>query len=194
MDRLPALIAAILALAACETASDPPKPASRVDVAKTVTKKPVNTAAFCDHQDAPDKAKPFAWPALAAGSKAPAPPTGWRWVNFWATWCKPCVEEMPRLARWQAKLAAAGHPVELVFISVDESEEIISEHRKAHPDTPQSLRVADVKTFEAWYPQIDANGTLPIHVFVDSKNRVRCMRGSGVRDKDYDVVEQLLSE
>jgi hypothetical protein len=87
-----------------------------------------------------------------------------------------------------------GHPVELVFISVDESEEIIDAYRKAYPDTPQSLRVADVKTIEAWSPQIEANGTLPIHVVVDAKNRVRCMRGSGVRDNDYDVVEQLLSE
>lgn len=38
-------------------------------------------------------------------------------VNLWATWCAPCVLEMPTLA----KLAAAyeGKPVEVVAISVD---------------------------------------------------------------------------
>jgi len=39
-------------------------------------------------------------------------------VNFWATWCAPCQEELPRLA----KLAGdyAGKPVAFVFISIDE--------------------------------------------------------------------------
>ena len=39
-------------------------------------------------------------------------------VNFWATWCAPCQEELPRLE----KLAAdyAGKPVAFVFISIDE--------------------------------------------------------------------------
>ena len=32
-------------------------------------------------------------------------------VNFWATWCAPCVEEMPALARLRAKLAARGFEV-----------------------------------------------------------------------------------
>lgn len=39
-------------------------------------------------------------------------------VNFWATWCSPCQDELPRLA----KLASdySGKPVTFVFISIDE--------------------------------------------------------------------------
>ena len=39
-------------------------------------------------------------------------------VNFWATWCVPCQDELPRLQ----KLASdyAGRPVAFVFISIDE--------------------------------------------------------------------------
>ncbi len=38
-------------------------------------------------------------------------------LNFWATWCAPCVTEMPSLAKLQA--AYANRPVKVVAISVD---------------------------------------------------------------------------
>lgn len=38
-------------------------------------------------------------------------------MNIWATWCGPCVTEMPTLAKLQA--AYAGKPVEVVTISID---------------------------------------------------------------------------
>ena len=37
--------------------------------------------------------------------------------NFWATWCKPCVEEMPYFEQLQAQYAAKG--VKVVFVSLD---------------------------------------------------------------------------
>lgn len=42
-------------------------------------------------------------------------------VNFWATWCLPCREELPQLAQMQRRLGAKG--MQLVVISVDEPEE-----------------------------------------------------------------------
>jgi thiol-disulfide isomerase/thioredoxin len=39
-------------------------------------------------------------------------------VNFWATYCAPCQEELPRLA--QIAASYAGKPVEFVLISIDE--------------------------------------------------------------------------
>jgi peroxiredoxin len=40
-------------------------------------------------------------------------------VHFWATWCPPCVEEMPTLDRLYRELA--GKDFELLAVSVDES-------------------------------------------------------------------------
>ena len=42
-------------------------------------------------------------------------------VNFWATWCGPCVQEMPTLAKLQADYA--GQPVKVVAISLDRPED-----------------------------------------------------------------------
>ena len=40
-------------------------------------------------------------------------------VNFWATWCGPCVEEMPALNRLQAEMG--GDEFQVVTISLDRS-------------------------------------------------------------------------
>jgi peroxiredoxin len=46
-------------------------------------------------------------------------------VNFWATWCKPCEDEMPAMQRMYRALA--GSDFELVAISVDADEASVSE-------------------------------------------------------------------
>jgi thiol-disulfide isomerase/thioredoxin len=39
-------------------------------------------------------------------------------VNYWASWCAPCVEEMPAFSRLQGQYAAQG--VQFVGIGIDE--------------------------------------------------------------------------
>lgn len=40
-------------------------------------------------------------------------------LNFWATWCVPCVEEMPSLVRMQKQM---GPKVTVIAVSIDENE------------------------------------------------------------------------
>jgi peroxiredoxin len=67
-------------------------------------------------------------------------------VNFWATWCKPCEEEMPAMENLYQALASQGF--ELVAVSVDqdrrEVEEFTAERGLSFPILldPQK-RVAD---------------------------------------------------
>lgn len=42
-------------------------------------------------------------------------------VNFWAAWCAPCQEELPRLAAMAASYT--GKPVEFVLISIDQTKD-----------------------------------------------------------------------
>jgi thiol-disulfide isomerase/thioredoxin len=61
------------------------------------------------------------------GGEAPIVPPGARLtvVNFWATWCAPCVAEMPSLERLHRALPGQGLVV--IGISVDESEADVRE-------------------------------------------------------------------
>jgi thiol-disulfide isomerase/thioredoxin len=197
MDRLSTLTLAVVAVVACDTKVDRSagEPPSRTNGAKVSAVQAVTTDAFCDVHATDDRGAAFRWPELAAGSTAPRAATTWRWVNVWATWCKPCIEEMPRLAAWHDKLAASGKRVELAFVSVDDSDADVEAFRKSHPDTPASIRVADADKRAAWLGSFGlGDGAIPIHLFVSPANRLRCARAGGIRDKDYSVVEKLLSE
>jgi thiol-disulfide isomerase/thioredoxin len=49
-------------------------------------------------------------------------------VNFWATWCKPCEEEMPSMERLYRELAPAGF--EMVAVSVDQDPADVEKFRE----------------------------------------------------------------
>jgi cytochrome c biogenesis protein CcmG, thiol:disulfide interchange protein DsbE len=51
-------------------------------------------------------------------------------LNFWATWCPPCVEEMPSLVEMQRRMKAKGVTVVAVSIDVDENayHQFVREH------------------------------------------------------------------
>jgi thiol-disulfide isomerase/thioredoxin len=187
MDRLPLIVSAVLALGACQKdgAEDkkPPVSSSRVD---TVMAKPVevNLDGFCDAR--PKVA--FSFPELAG--EAPKAVSGWRWINVWATWCKPCIEEMPRLVSWEKKLGTFS----LQFLSVDESDEVIADYRKQHPETPAgSLRVNDPDSVETWFTSLglDRGATIPVHIFVNPSGKVSCVRAGAVTTQNLAEVKEL---
>jgi peroxiredoxin len=51
-------------------------------------------------------------------------------LNFWATWCPPCVEEMPSLDRLHAQLAPLGGMV--LGVSVDRDEDAFTRFLRDH--------------------------------------------------------------
>ena len=59
-------------------------------------------------------------------------------VNFWASWCPPCVEEIPSLNRLQQKMA--GRPFELISINYAQEAETVAEFmRRVRVDFPVLL-------------------------------------------------------
>ncbi len=196
MDRLSALIIGALALTACDKHEGAQgEPASRTNGAKT-TKKAVSTDAFCDVHYTGDQGPLMHVPEVSSKEAIVPVAGGWHWFNVWATWCKPCVEEMPRLIQWRDKLRGAGKKLEVSFISVDEADADVAGFRAQHAGAPASARLLDPKTQEAWFKQLglDGNPPIPIHVFVAPSGHIRCARAGSVREQDYAAIEALLAE
>lgn len=180
--------ALVLLAFGCEEGTSPPPPSRVVSVANDEG----NAAEeFCDV--VPESAR-FGFPPLAGGT-APRPTGGARWLNVWATWCAPCVEEMPMLVEWGARLREDGVTVEQVFLSADATDEAVSSFRREHPGSPESLRVAEPNVIEPWVTTVglDPGATLPLHVMADAEGRVRCARTGGLSEDHYDQVRSVLS-
>ena len=200
MDRLQALtrlalLGAILTVAGCndDGSSTTAAPPSRV-VAVTQQGERDPAEGFCEAAVSGDGAPALALPALAPDTAAPAPSGKRRWVNVWATWCQPCIEEMPRLVEWSDRLREDGADVEIVFVSADADAETVTRFRAEHENLPESVRVADPAGIASWATTVglDEGATLPMHVFADDRNRVRCARTGGVGDRDYEAVRAVV--
>ena len=49
-------------------------------------------------------------------------------IDFWATWCVPCIDEMPNLHQEYEKFKTEGF--EILSVSLDETPEVVNEFRK----------------------------------------------------------------
>lgn len=184
----------ILALACADTAPAPVVPVrSRVDSIPAAPLRETAVAEFCDSTASATTAQPFSLPELDA--PAPSPASGWSWVNVWATWCGPCVAEMPMIRKWAEKLAGEGAPVDLRFLSVDAAASDLDSYRKSHADTPPTMRVKDFSLVAGWFSALglDSGTPIPIHFFVDAAQKVRCIRAGAVNEADYAVIKKIVS-
>jgi cytochrome c biogenesis protein CcmG, thiol:disulfide interchange protein DsbE len=65
-------------------------------------------------------------------------------LNFWATWCPPCVEEMPSLVAMQSRMKNKG--VEVLAISTDVDGKAYERFLKEHQVDLLTVRDPDQKT------------------------------------------------
>src|SRR6185295_18298549 len=69
-------------------------------------------------------------------------------LNFWATWCAPCREEMPSIERLRAQLA--GKPFAVLAVNVGESAEKARAFGATLPLGFPLLLDRDTRTSRAW--------------------------------------------
>jgi cytochrome c biogenesis protein CcmG, thiol:disulfide interchange protein DsbE len=65
-------------------------------------------------------------------------------LNFWATWCPPCVEEMPSLVEMQRRMKDKG--ITVVAVSIDEDESAYQKFVKEHAANLLTVRDPAQKT------------------------------------------------
>ncbi|MGA3024551.1 MAG: TlpA disulfide reductase family protein [Bryobacteraceae bacterium] len=95
-------------------------------------------------------------------------------LNFWATWCPPCVEETPSLSEFQKRMAASG--VVVVGVSVDKNPKLYNQFLKRFSPSFQTARDPDEGIPNSYgtyqYPEtyvIDRNGKV-VQKVIGSRN------------------------
>jgi peroxiredoxin len=105
-------------------------------------------------------------------------------LNFWATWCPPCREEMPAMERLHQMVA--GEDIAVVAINVGEDEETIFRFTGDYPVTFPLLMDREGRIVEE-YPVIG----LPTTYIIDPDGVIR-HRAVGTREwDDPELVEEL---
>jgi len=97
-------------------------------------------------------------------------------LNFWATWCDPCREEMPSMQRLQDKLA--GKSFAILAIDYGEGAPRIQEFLKKVPVRFTVLLDRDTSAATAWKVKV-----LPTTLVLDPQQRIRY---SVVGDLEWD--------
>lgn len=114
--------------------------------------------------------------------------------NFWATWCKPCIEEMPYFVALDEEM---GDDLNVVFISMDnpKSPERVNAFMTKRGYTQESWLLNPGRD-RTWIDKIspDWSGSIPATVFADVSEDVKQFRErSYTKEELKEEVNNLLN-
>jgi thiol-disulfide isomerase/thioredoxin len=197
------LLVLAVVLAGCDEKNEGPAPERFASVKKKVDTK---ASTFCEKSWAPKERKFVAadvrpggkWDKPGRDETAPAgvlaAKRGWTWVNLWATWCKPCVEEMGLLVRWNEAFQREELHVAFDLLSIDEGDVDLEPWRQKN----LAGHISWIKSQEAFAAfleglTVDKNAAIPIHVLVDPDGWLRCVRVGSIKQENYGAVRALIA-
>jgi len=105
-------------------------------------------------------------------------------VNFWATWCAPCLEEIPLLIA--ARRLYKGKELEVVGIAIDQVDKVSSFASKMQIDYP--ILIAGSDGLELVRALGNRSGGLPFTVFLDRFGRPAQTKLGVLRQPELDSI------
>ncbi len=105
-------------------------------------------------------------------------------VNFWATWCAPCREEMPSIER--LRRALDGKPFTVLAVNVGESARVARSFAETIPARFTWLLDRDTQTAKAWRARV-----LPASYLIGPDGAIR-YSALGALDWSSDEVRKTI--
>jgi len=107
-------------------------------------------------------------------------------VNFWATWCPPCVTELPYFEKLSKEYQ--DKEVKFILISLDFPSQIES---RLIPFLKTNKITADVRVmtnidYNSWIEKVDSSwqGNIPVTLFFNNAGKIKYFHPSEVTEKE----------
>lgn len=112
-----------------------------------------------------------------------------RVVNFWATWCPPCIREIPLLVEIQREYAERG--VQVLGVAIDDTEAVVEFAEDFEFNYPVLIGQEDA--MDIGHQFLDGFIGLPFTAFTDRSGRiVRVHSGELHREQIEAILAELL--
>ena len=105
-------------------------------------------------------------------------------LNFWATWCPPCLKEIPELIRMQSDYGPRG--LQIIGIALQNPQEVVAfaqRHGINYPLLAGEMPV--LRIAEAYGNDL---GALPYTVVIDRQGRIAYIKRGAVQRAEMDKV------
>ena len=109
-------------------------------------------------------------------------------VNFWATWCAPCREEIPGFVRLQERYGARG--LQFVGIAIDQPDKVAEFAREFRINYP--LLIGGLETMELLRQVGNRAGVLPYTLVIDRKGNLVSREPGGLKEARLESIIQPL--
>ena len=113
-------------------------------------------------------------------------------VNFWATWCKPCIKELPYFDSLQT--AYPEKKVKVLLVSLD-MELASAEKYQQRKGIQSEVLYLDETDHNAWIDRISNNwsGAIPATLFIPASGEEKFHEGEFSAETLFAQVNQLLN-
>ena len=117
-------------------------------------------------------------------------------VNFWATWCRPCVEELPHFMEVNGKFNKAGR-YKMILVSLDDSEKagstVTNFAKRLNLNTDLYL-LDDIKRMNEWIRDTDSSwsGSIPATLFIKKGKSLHFTEGTLTKEELESLITKYL--
>ena len=113
-----------------------------------------------------------------------------RIINFWATWCGPCVEEMPYFE--EVRKDPQFSDVEIILISVDFVEVLETKVKKfiKKKELGSTVKLIDNVDYNSWIYKVDPewSGEIPATLIINTEKSKRSFHKGAFKKGDLQEI------